>query len=1140
MLARGTIRSRRRRLWARDHRSLQPGLRPRRVGIALLGCCLASLLTAPQTPATTPRSILRDRLCAHLAAGSVDSLRLLMRDERLASQKAIRRLLLDRARQLQRSSEDSAQATLACAGRLATIYAEEFGDSSCLTLTAHHTALAPGLLPAVLEGWQRYAEAQSYYGRSLPDEARALLEEALARASETGDAHLQAYALSLAGSCHWMQGAYEEARETYRAARAEARRARDPIQETRLLRNIALTYQLQHRQAEAIETFHQVLAAAGRSGDRRLHAQAHNDIGIYHLQQGELEAALEKFTCALTLARQESLPDLEGNVRQNLGIARGQQGRYTEALANLQAALLLARDLGKRRQEVGALLNMAGIHAELEDHAQALILLKEALPIAEQLGAADVAAQIRNEIGEVCRQLGRPEETLRYCRQALPLLRSRGILRSQSVALHNIGAALIALGRLEEAERAFREAEALLQRSGDRIGRVSILADLAELEMQRGAFPAAAAELARAQPLADSLAHPLLLGELECLRGRLHARAGEMEEADKRFRHALAHARALRSPNLLWRALGSRGRCRLAAGDPAAAREYLTEAVELVESLRGQLGGETFRLAFLTNKHELYVSLADACHSLARRTDQRPRLYREAFDAAERAHARVLLDLLARPAAGAEKRIDPALARHSRQIRERLAQLQTLLAETLARDTWDGARVDSLEGELGRLCRTYREVRDEICARHPSHGMLIGQRQPLSAGAVRQRVLLPGQVLLEYLSGREQGFIFLLTEDTLQVERLPVGADSLARLVNRYRANLLADRPTAAPSAPEPQPGGDAGNDLVALLWSPIAASVPPEARLLIIPDGPLFGLPFAALPVESAPLVARHAIALAPSASVLDPALTVSAPLDATLLLAVGNPATFRDRALLDDTRRPAEAWRFGALPFAEQEARQVASYFPQARLLTREEATEEAVKALAPQCTHLHFATHGMLDEQEPLLSGLVLAQDDDPAEDGFLQVDEILALSLAADLVVLSACETGRGRISGGEGVLGLSRAFLHAGARALLISLWEVGDRDCVELMDCFYTNCIAAAQAPDLALRRAQLALRRQGVPASVWAAFIPLGRMETPRAAGARPARLGWFPLSATLVLILAAGLGIRQHRRRRRGHSTR
>jgi CHAT domain-containing protein len=205
------------------------------------------------------------------------------------------------------------------------------------------------------------------------------------------------------------------------------------------------------------------------------------------------------------------------------------------------------------------------------------------------------------------------------------------------------------------------------------------------------------------------------------------------------------------------------------------------------------------------------------------------------------------------------------------------------------------------------------------------------------------------------------------------------------------------------------------------------------------------------------------------------------------------------------------------------------ISRYFRRATTLTGTEATEEAVKEAAPRASSLHFATHGLLDEREPLLSGIALAQDDDPAEDGILQTYEVLRLDLAADLVVLSACNTGLGRVVGGEGVLGLTRAFLHAGARSLVISLWEVSDRSTPELMDDFYRARFKERLPTDRALRAAKLAAIARGVSPREWAGFCLVGEAGAERTPP--PGRAMFMALSLVLM-VTAAGAYVLARRR--------
>jgi CHAT domain-containing protein len=415
-------------------------------------------------------------------------------------------------------------------------------------------------------------------------------------------------------------------------------------------------------------------------------------------------------------------------------------------------------------------------------------------------------------------------------------------------------------------------------------------------------------------------------------------------------------------------------------------------------------------------------------------------------------------------------------------------------------------------------------VQDEIAARRPAHGTLSGQRAPLRAGEIRSRVLLPGQLLVEYLVGAEHTFLFCLDASHLEVHVIPWGADSIAAEVRALREALLADEP----------PAGAA--HLHALLLGPIEALLEPGSRLLIVPDGPLFYLPFALLHDGERYLIERHALCQAPSASVLDHELWDRSCGGRPKLLAVGNPASFRSQHLLSQTRRATRDWSFGELPFAEEEVRRVAAYFARDDLLIGAAATEEVVKARMGAVNHLHFATHGMLDEREPLMSALVLAQDEDPREDGFLQVHEILEQSLCADLVVLSACNTGLGKIMTGEGVLGLTHAFMYAGARTLLISLWEVPDQSTAILMDRFY-GALSEGLPADEALQKAQRAAIDAGVVPREWAGFALSGyadlRSLAPRgfAGVGRPMRMAALGLSVLLAILLVT-LAVRRSKR--------
>jgi CHAT domain-containing protein len=257
-------------------------------------------------------------------------------------------------------------------------------------------------------------------------------------------------------------------------------------------------------------------------------------------------------------------------------------------------------------------------------------------------------------------------------------------------------------------------------------------------------------------------------------------------------------------------------------------------------------------------------------------------------------------------------------------------------------------------------------------------------------------------------------------------------------------------------------------NKLHDRLISPVTSFMTGK-QVLIVPHGVLHYLPFAALCSAKDCLIDRSSLRLLPSASVL-PFLKDRKKQEGGALLALGNPD-------LGDPKYD--------LRFAQDEAVAIAKKFPQSKLLVRKQASKAAFKSLAPQYAYLHFATHGKFDPDAPLKSGLLLASEGQ--QDGFLSLDELYSLRLNADLVTLSACETGLGKVQNGDDVVGLTRGFLYAGSNSIVASLWEVDDLATSKLMTEFYGNLKKGDKQE--ALRQAQLATRQSYPHPFYWAAF---------------------------------------------------
>jgi CHAT domain-containing protein len=349
---------------------------------------------------------------------------------------------------------------------------------------------------------------------------------------------------------------------------------------------------------------------------------------------------------------------------------------------------------------------------------------------------------------------------------------------------------------------------------------------------------------------------------------------------------------------------------------------------------------------------------------------------------------------------------------------------------------------------------------------------------------IRRAVLDGETLLLEYYLGEERSFLWAVTSTSLESFVLPGRATLETAARRAYELLPESHLRTAA------VPTGIVLEELSRLLLSPLGDRLAGLRRLLVVADGVLHYIPFAALPVAGMPLVAGHEIVTLPSAS---------------------TAAVLRERrsgrrqapagvAVLADPVFIARGGGFPRLPFTRREAEGILALAPAGRrleLLGAAASREAALGGGLARYRYVHFATHGILDTAYPELSGLVLSQVDRRGrpENGFLRAHEIADLRLAADLVVLSACRTALGREIRGEGLVGLTRAFLAAGAEGVMVSLWQVDDRATAELMRRFYRGILQEGLAPPAALRRAQISLwqERSWQAPSYWAGFALQG-----------------------------------------------
>ncbi|HYD55764.1 MAG TPA: CHAT domain-containing protein [Burkholderiales bacterium] len=529
---------------------------------------------------------------------------------------------------------------------------------------------------------------------------------------------------------------------------------------------------------------------------------------------------------------------------------------------------------------------------------------------------------------------------------------------------------------------------------------------------------------------------------LAFLNYKVRLEVGEVKEAKAGFDRLLAVPEVQDNGEVYWLLLYDRGRIAAAEGDLAGALEFWKRAVAVIESHRSTINTEANKIGFVGDKQAVYRGLVAGLVDLGR--------HAEAFDYVERSKARALVDLLA------GKKDFSVAAPDVDAIRKLLESTEQAETDALAQVM--EAAGEPVRQRTLKVADTRRALQDQA----PELASLVSVTSAPIAEI--QKRIPEDEALVEYYYDDRAVYAFVVTQSGIQVAKLAV--EGLEGDVRQLRE--LIENPTH--------------NDfevpakaLYSRLVRPLEAAIRGK-KLLIVAHGVLHYLPFAALHDGTAFLLDRHAMRFLPSASVIRYLRTAPAA-ERLGVLAFGNPD-------LGDPKLD--------LQFAQEEALEIVKKVPQSRALLRKEATEAAFRQYAAGFSILHFATHGEFRSDAPLNSALMLAKDGD--SDGLLTVSKLYSVRIAADLVTLSACETGLGKVASGDDVVGLTRGFLYAGASTVVASLWKVDDRGTSALMTRFYDELKGGDRRE--ALRRAQLAAREQFPHPFFWTAFQLTGRAD--------------------------------------------
>lgn len=930
------------------------------------------------------------------------------------------------------------------------------------------------------------AQGERIYLRGAYDTARTVWTGALDRSRASHDSLGEARTLTWLGLAAWRQGDYGTARTLGEAAlELKGRLARD-ADLFKSYNALGLLAWNEGRLAEATELFGQAAAAARAVSDPRGIAAASGNLALVQTELGEFEEARRGFDSMRVAGRAIRDDRIEGNALTNLAMLAVRVGDPGTAVPLLDSARARYRAATYPTGEQNALGQLGTAYAALGQPRRALAMLDSALELSRRQGLRQDEASNLEAMAELYRDAGASRRALDLYARAEPINRELGLAVEAGADLRSVAEIQAETGALDAARSAGLRALETHQSAEARYEELTDLLLLADIATRSNQGDEAKARLAAARALASELRARRPVAQVALVEARLADKAGQPNAVLR----ALASARgALTEPayGMAEEALSLEARALARLGRLDSAAAVGRRAVAALERIRGSYQSGELRSSYLADKQGAYADLAEVLRRLGRTE--------EAFEVADASRGRTLVEGLAtvRRTAGAPGTGVRALRRGDDLLRtiaalaEQVRQADADAAD--ASDSLAGGRVRFLAGRLAGARREYEELAVRLQEIGPTTGALLGASRPHAVDVLAQ--LRDDEAILEYQAAGDSLLIFVGRRGGLRISAVPVPRGGLASRV-RLARELIADRDRGAAYS-RPVLGG-----LGELLIRPARASgaLAGVRALVIVPHGVLAYLPFAAL-IDTA--TGRY---LAQDFGLL------TLPSSASLV-ALRSRNAFAEHPLRSEVFAPDPA----GLPGTADEARALGRALPGARVHMGRQATEAAARAALASGAVVHLAAHGELNALNPMFSWIQAApvQGQGPTADGRLEVHEIFSLQVRSPLVFLSGCETGLGSagrtdVVPGEDFATLARAFLYAGARNVVATLWRVDDRGAAAFAEEFYRRL--ESEGPVAALAGAQRALAAGGsfTAPYYWAGYALAG--EGSLGLGAKPARL--------------------------------
>jgi CHAT domain-containing protein/Tfp pilus assembly protein PilF len=893
---------------------------------------------------------------------------------------------------------------------------------------------------------------------------------------------------------------------------------------------------------QAIAKLEESLALWREAGDRKGETKTLYSIGLVYRAINEIDKASEFYQKAYNLSLNINDKLYQAMALQGIAGIQQSKGDFQKAFESYLTALEIVKELNDRAGQASILNTLANLYLRAGDKQNYFLYAEQSLAIWRELNDVYGITNLLTNISVAYRSLGNTQKVIELLEEGVAVQRKHGDKTGKATMIGNLGVAYLQAGEKQKALESFKESLALYEEAKIVLGIANTKLKLGDFYQETGDIQTALSYYEEALKIYRQIGtrrdiEATALNKI----GSLYKQIGDYQKALEHYRNAQVICRDISGFNQESYVLLNIAKVENARGNLVDAHKAIESAIEIVESQRAGFISQEQRALFRQSKQEFYdfyINLLMGLHA------QQPQgSYNAiAFEANERYIARSTIDSLIESKADIREGIEPSLLERERKLQTELKNKSDALMKLAGRKPTK-EQEQAARKEFDSLLADYQQLQSQIRSTSPRYAALT-QPASLSLSDIQQQVLDKDSVLIEYALGKEKSFVWVVTNNSIDSYELAKRAEIETAARRVYELLTARTKQVKFETIDEKQERVEkadadfykAVSSLSKTILAPFADKLN-KKRLLIVADGALQYVPFSALSTKTQyePLIAGYEIVNLPSASALSvmrqqlngrkPAPNAVAVLadpvfgpddqrmkpylskiakDQKSNFAANHKSPFalgfELSRFIRETESSDKEISLSRLPFTRKEALAISAQVAQTERKIAMDFSANREVLNSPEISKykiVHFATHGFFNSANPELSGIVLSLVDQNGErkDGFLLARDIYNLKLPAELIVLSGCRTGLGKEIRGEGLVGLTRGFMYAGAARVAVSLWDVHDEATAELMTRFYRGMLKEKLSPSAALRQAQVSMMKDSRWSSpyYWASFVLQG-----------------------------------------------